>query len=230
MVILMTDVEELVKALELGSESWWRKGKKSGDIRDELVSMGDKAVEALARVLKDKGQPPVAREGAAQVFESIMRKGTAEKISQKSLEVMVDAVAAGLNDANFTVYSTCERTLTGLAEYGLIGSLNPEFKEKTVKGLASIVFREDIAVLAVEGLNKIDYSDISGGTRKQAIDALKRFVDKRAGGDDHFWAERAEELVKKIEKSSRRDVSAKPAKDMLEKSIEERGKKKVKRF
>jgi len=227
----MAEAEELVKELKLGSESWWRTGQTSGDIRNELASKGDKAVGPLAEVLKDKGQPSVAREGAAQVFESMMRKGTAEKISQKHREVMVDAVVAGLNDANFAVYSTCAWTLTGLAEHGLIGSLNPEFKEKAVKGLASIVFKEDLGVLAVEGLNKIDYSDISGGTRKQAIDALNRFIDRRAGKDDHFWADRASDVIKKIEKSARLDVSAKPAKEMLEKSIKGvEEKKKVKRF
>jgi len=222
----MAEVEELVKALKLGSESWWRMGDTSGDIRNELASKGGKAIEPLAEVLKDKGQPPVAREGAAQIFKKMAWEGTVGKISQKHREVMVDAIVAGLGDANFEVYSTCARTLTSLASDGLVNPVNPVLKEMAVKGLVSISLQEKIGAWAVEGLNKIDYSNISRGTRKQAIDALNTFIDKQAD-NDHFWADRAAETIEKIKKSASRDVSAKPAEEKIKESMK---KKKVKNF
>lgn len=225
----MAEAEELVKELR---ETWWTTGRSSLDVRNELASKGDKAIEPLARVLKDRGQPSVAREGAAQVFESMMLKGTVGKIPQKQREVMVDALVAGLGDADFAVYGICARTLTSLAEEGLINSVNPELKERAVKGLASIIFKERLGLLAVEGLGKIDYSDIPQETKKQTTDALNRFIDRKKKTDDYFWADRAAGVIRKIEKSAIRDVSAKPAEKMLKKSIErnEGEKKKVKKF
>lgn len=207
----MAEAEELIKKLR--TERYG--GEGYADAIKKLAFEGDKAVVPLSNALKDKGQPPEVRRGAALVFVRMAQEGRLGGIPQESREVMVDALLHGLADKEFGIDKECAFTLSA---GGLINSV-PKLKDRAVKELISR--REELGEWTFRVLREIDYSGISQETREQSIEALNKVIDKNKGKPDFDSEVRAaQKIIKEIEKG--RGVSVEPAEKTLKKALEKK--------